>query len=522
MESSASKPRGAAPPLPSWAVGTGQLVAFPTAADAPARSGALPPALEGWTGAEHAGVAEAWRLQVELAAGLPCRDERHIFRDLVGSNDLASHSVHRWYSYKEAYSPRLPVEVVGRLGAGGSGVVADPFAGVATSVLALQHHPQVNRVIGVEYSPFAHFVGQAKLGWSKVPPRKLRDHIDRLRDYPLDPELPVPQLAAFSNAEIFKPSAVTSLVSAHAAIRADDRLSHAERRLLLLGLAAIVEDVSGVMKDGRALRILRGRSRRPKALRPQRGAVANDGVQSSLVNQWLAMVEDLENLAPFRAAAKRRRDAHLRGDARDLGAAARRSRLKGVLDASSVGLCVYSPPYLNCIDYTEVYKLELWLLGFVTDQIGFRDVRLGTLRSHPSIKFDRTEHLVSVEAPVAEAIEHIAETLESELPRPGLGDMARNYFEDMYQVFIEQHRILEPGGHSVCVVANSTFSRRRRDDDGMSEAWRLPLLTDVILARLAQAAGFEHVEVWEARDLVARNVRQGSARESLVIARKAA
>ena len=32
------------------------------------------------------------------------------------------------------------------------------------------------------------------------------------------------------------------------------------------------------------------------------------------------------------------------------------------------------PPYLNCIDYSEVYKLELWLMGFVSDQKRFREV----------------------------------------------------------------------------------------------------------------------------------------------------
>lgn len=52
------------------------------------------------------------------------------------------------------------------------------------------------------------------------------------------------------------------------------------------------------MKDGRALRILRGRSRRPKALTPRRAVVGGGGVEATLVNQWLAMAEDLRVLAP--------------------------------------------------------------------------------------------------------------------------------------------------------------------------------------------------------------------------------
>lgn len=470
--------------------------------------------------ADDADLVTAREMQAKLAEGLACRDERSAFTDLVGSGELAEHPVHRWYSYKEAYSPRLPVDVISRLGAGDTGVVADPFAGVATTALSLQHHPLVERVVGVEYSPFAHFVGRAKLNWSQISPKRIGEHVERLRDYPLNDSLPVPGLAAFTNKEIFKPAAVTGLLSARAAIETDDRVTAAERDFLLLGLAAIVEDISGVMKDGRALRIVRGRNRRMKALTPRRGAVAGGGVQATLVNQWLAMTEDLRTLAPMRPRARARRDLHLKGDARDLARVAHRGHRQHPLADSSVGLCAYSPPYLNCIDYTEVYKLELWLLGFVTNQNEFREVRLGTLRSHPSIRFEQRDQLTEIDAPVAEAVEHIADVLDRRLPRPGLGQMARNYFEDMYLALLEQHRVLEAGGHAVCVVANSTFSRRRSGEDGREELWRLPLLTDVLIARLAEAAGFEHVEVWEARDLRPRNVRSGSARESLVVARK--
>lgn len=466
-------------------------------------------------------VQEACDAQRDLATGLTCRDERAAFSKLVGSLELAQHPVHRWYPYKEAYSPRLPLEILGRLGAGQARVVADPFAGVATTALSLQHHPLVDRVVGVEYSPFAHFVGRAKLRWSHLTPERVVDHIRRLRNFTVDPSLPVPELTAFSNEDIFDPGAVSALLSARVGIEADPRLTAAERDFFLLGLAAIVEDASKAMKDGRALRILHGRSRRRKALTPRDGAVSTGGIQALLVNQWLAMAEDLRVLAPMKARARGRRDLHLKGDARDLAAVDRRGHRHHPLSAESVGLCAYSPPYLNCIDYTEVYKLELWLLGFVGDSTEFRNIRLGTLRSHPSVRFAQQAVLANVQADVVGVVDRIARVLDEQLPRPGLGEMAGNYFEDMYRVLAEQHRILEPGGHAVCVVANSTFARRERVDGEYRETWRLPVLTDVLIGRLAEAAGFAHVELWEARDLRPRNVRSGAARESLVVARKA-
>lgn len=508
--------------LPPWARATAEVLPFPSPASAPARGHARP---LGWKQAVRQASGEPDVLATlaalgDLASGLACRNERPTFGDLVGSNELAQHPVHRWYSYKEAFSPRLPLEVVARTGTGTSGIVADPFAGVATTALALQHHPDVARVVGVEYSPFAHFAGRAKLLWSKTSGDRLRTAARRLGQYRVDPKAKAPELAAFSNEEIFQPAVVAQLVSARDAIVGDVELGDIERTLLLLGLAAVIEDVSGVAKDGRALRILRDRARQPKALHPKRGAAIGGGVREVLVNQWLAMAEDVDALADLRASAARRTDRHLRGDARDLATVDRRGLRQHPLSDRSVGLAVFSPPYLNCIDYTEVYKLELWLMGFVGDQREFRNVRLGTLRSHPSVKFPERGYFDDVTHPAVEAVKSMESLLEARLPRPGLGVMLRGYFEDMLQVMREQYRVLEPGGHAVCVVANSTFSSRKRDADGWAEEWRLPVLTDVLIARLAELAGFGHVEVWEARDLRPRNVRAGAAREALVVARK--
>jgi hypothetical protein len=64
--------------------------------------------------------------------------------------------------------------------------------------------------------------------------------------------------------------------------------------------------------------------------------------------------------------------------------------------------------------------------------------------------------------------------------------VVRQYFEDMFEVWREQLRILDSGATAVCVVANSTFSRRDVDSRGVRrERWRLPILTDVVLAHLA-------------------------------------
>ncbi len=459
----------------------------------------------------------------ELATGLLlCPDP--VLAPLVSPAENVAVPVHRWYSYKEAFSHRLPREIITRLGSGDSGLVADVFGGVATTALALQRDPRVGRVVSLEYSPFAHFVGATKLRWPELEPARLRARMKRLLDYDLVVNLEPPQLAAFHNPEIFDTATRTSLLSARRAI-SHTRISQTERDFFLVGLAAVVEDVSGAIKDGRALRILRARRREAtNVLRPLNSPVnGGDPVRTALANQLTAMIEDLEHLehlAPERGDVDASRAEHIRGDARELDTV-RDAQQRLAFQPESVGLFLYSPPYPNAIDYSEIYKLELWLLEFVRSAEQFRQLRLGTLRSHPSIEFPERGYLATISgSAVAEATEAIGSFVERNHPRAETGRMIRNYFDDMYRALQQQHRALEPGGHVVCVVANSTFSHRMKYGAEVEEYWRLPLLTDVLLARLGEAAGFVEPEIWKARDLQPRNVREGAARESLVVLRK--
>jgi hypothetical protein len=275
------------------------------------------------------------------------------------------------------------------------------------------------------------------------------------------------------------------------------------------------------MKDGRALRIKRGRTRRPSSLAKGRPAADYSGeVQRALVGQWGSMIEDLEVLRPLRGLAEAKPVHHLLGDARHLGRLALPGGGSAFPDAWA-SLSLFSPPYLNFIDYTELYKLELWLMEFVQDQESFRQTRLGTLRSHPSVRFPSRSYFQDQDGQVIDLIRGITSWMSDHAARAEVGPIIAQYFEDMFQVLREQARIVAPDGVAVCVVANSTFSRRTMGENGVrEELWRLPLLTDVILGQLGKLAGFSDVEVRQARNLRPKNVRGGTARESLVVFRK--
>src|SRR5438105_3373442 len=225
-----------------------------------------------------------------LARGIKTVDEQDTFGSLVAGIENEFAPIHRWFPYKEAFSPRLPVEIYSRLGSGTADHVADVFAGVGTTALSLMPNPRIGRVTGIEYSPLAHLVGATKLSWPTLEPRRLRRAAAKLIAFPIDRSVTIPSLNAFHNPQIFDPDITAALVSAREAIR-QLPLDALERTFFLTGLAAIVEDVSHAMKDGRALRILRGRQRRRIGLVP-REAIRWRGspVHDALAAQWTAMI----------------------------------------------------------------------------------------------------------------------------------------------------------------------------------------------------------------------------------------
>lgn len=465
------------------------------------------------------------RETARLAGTVRLTDRCEHFSALVGSRELRGSPVHRWFSYKEGYSPGLLGAVIATLGVSHSNLrIADTFGGVATTALAGRAHPQVAEVRSLEYSPWTRFAGATKLTWPTLEPSRLRALLPSALDYELDPTVPIPELAAFSNARMFHHQRVRSLLSARKHLRALPGATSAERDFFLLGLGAIIEDVSYAMKDGRALRIKGARKRRSASLadHPRPALRATGRVRQALVGQWTAMLDDLDALAGQRARVVATPAVHLTGDARALDTVRMPDGRRPAFPDGWATLTCFSPPYLNCIDYTELYKLELWFMEYIASREQFRETRLGTLRSHPSVKFPRRDSFAGHEDhAVVKLVIELSEWLTKHGARRDVGPVVRTYFEDMLDVWRGQYRLLEDGGVAVCVVANSTFSRRTRGADGtLTESWRVPLLTDVLLAHLAELAGFRRAELWTARMLRPRNVRGGTAREALVVAYK--
>jgi DNA modification methylase len=411
-----------------------------------------------------------------------------------GNEDLG---VHRWYNLKEAYSACLPLWMVDWMRSHydhSPRLLLDPFIGGGTTGVTLAG--QGIRVVGVERNPFIEFVARAKALAPIMDPQCLESAINHLR-----PNLGnrtyyrFPKLTTFHNRRYFRRVDVQTLLAATRAIRAEVGCD-AARNLLLLGVAAAITDVANLYKDGRALRY-EVKGNRPTA-------------SEAIANRWERILTDLR-LMPSVI------DAVLEPSFDIYGGTATNLRLLVSADGSPRAIAdatydtiLYSPPYLNNFDYSEVYKLELWLMGYITDNEEWRALRKSTIRSHPSVSTPPTSYMQD-DSRLKDVSEHLEGMANSRCLAKETASSRRRmilgYFDDMYLAFTEQWRVLRPGGVLAYVVANSRHHY-------------LPIATDVILGEMARSLGFEPLDLVVLSKRNGRTRQKSFLRESAVFLRK--
>ena len=191
----------------------------------------------------------------------------------------------------------------------------------------------------------------------------------------------------------------------------------------------------------------------------------------------------------------------------------RRPTSVGVLP-NSIDLILTSPPYPNNIDYSEVYKLELWLLGFITDSQSFLNLRKSTFRSHPTCESEAALPTGFLEASTRGNWGRILSGLISRSNAAGQMWRSRvitGYFADLWTSIVEHFEVLRPGGYDVIVVGNSLH--------GSAGAPCL-IPTDLVVAMMGLSLGFECNKVHVARPLKRRLSGNHFLRESVIILRQ--
>jgi len=190
-----------------------------------------------------------------------------------------------------------------------------------------------------------------------------------------------------------------------------------------------------------------------------------------------------------------------------------RAPSKHRIPPNSVDILLTSPPYPNNIDYTEVYKLELWLLGFISDADEFLKLRKGTFRSHPtaaapnpSDEFSDELKKGTLKALLGPIIRRTRSSSERYRHRLIVG-----YASDLWSTLREHYALLKKEGICVMVLGNSLHGGKH-----------LPYLipSDLLVSAIGERTGYKVRKVAIARNFRRRLSGNHFLRESVIILEK--
>lgn len=409
--------------------------------------------------------------------------------------------IHRWFHFKEGFSADLfrALGINADILDSQDSIFIDPFCGCGTTLLAgdLECQWQAHR-IGFEINPFLAFVAATKANWRDFDPDDLTQTAENILSVPLCNDfshMDRPELSTFHRSELIDPGRLSELLDS---VQRIQLLNIPERDLLLLGVAATIERVSFYRKDGRALRILRS----PKHLYERNSRT----VTESLRQIWSLFASDLRALSGGHLRRPAGRATILQDDGRLMP----HTGTLGV-GQGDVDLMLYSPPYLNHIDYTEVYKAELWLLGFVRTRQQMLSLRKQTFRSHASVRVDHANPNLSDNLARAVDAATKAIIISKDSWHQNFGRLCLAYLADMQSALHRQYALLRPGSQSICIVANSAHGSKQS---------RIPVATDLFVASLAETVGFHVEQILIARQLRRRDHLNRFLRESAIVLRR--
>jgi hypothetical protein len=357
---------------------------------------------------------------------------------------------HRWYHVKEGFSPALVEHAIDAEGIAPGELLLDPFSGSGTSALA--GVGRALRVEGFEVNPFLWSVSTAKVSSPRAKDlRAAASRVLRATQHPL--ESPLEGYSTFTtgnpwNRWLFPLSVIRAFEAGRQKALGESR---GARSLLKLALIGAAMDCCNATRDGKCLRYRSGWARRQLKPESFRDRFEERIEQIAIDTETTPLSSHLAHI--------------IKGDARKL---VMRSGRK-------FRLCVTSPPYLNSFDYSDVYRPELFLGGFVTTTDQLMKVRLKTLRSHVQANW-KAPTKDQFGTLYQECMRELKEQ-ERDLWSARLPFMVQAYFEDMETVLRGLRTRAAKVASLWLVVSTSAYAG-------------VEVPVDLILAEIGQRAGW--------------------------------
>ena len=396
---------------------------------------------------------------------------------------------HRWYEFKEGFGASLVERAIVETRKSCEReilTVVDPFSGSGTTpLMALQ---KKCNVIGLEVNPFMNFVGKTKCKESKESKVVYLKELDWLMNQrPLEVPSFLENISTFSEKEnrdkwLFNKSVLRAFEALKQYI---EKIEHKD--FFFLALISAVMQCSNAKKDGKCLRY----KKNWKEIN-----YSSNMLREFFFQNALDVIEDLEE------------EPLLFGERKFFLGDSRTNMCK--VEKECADLIVFSPPYLNSFDYSDIYRPELFLAEYVTDNIELREIRKNTLRSHVQYKWKM--HDKSDSTWVQKIVVEI-DNRKDYLWNKNILSIVDDYFCDMEKILRESYRIASKGAQLWFIVSTSAYAG-------------IEIPVDLLLADIATKQGWILKSVNALRSLrtssqcVDKNKKKIKLRESLVMCKK--
>lgn len=377
-------------------------------------------------------------------------NENATYNSLLNYSDDLSTSRQRWYRYKEGYSLELVKKIIREYNNNQKGTILDPFLGSGSTLLAANEMGL--KGIGFEVNPFSYYLANAKL--KNYSAKFCAEFENIIKDITIEKKLPnaeykLPNLSI--SKKVFNSNVEKIMMSVKKYIL-DLDINEDMKSLLLIGWISNIEGLSNYRKAGNGLK-------KRKYVKPR--TITDEDVYYSLNKTYMSILSDIK-INNTKYKSKIYNETSL--------------SFSEKIKKESISGIIFSPPYANCFDYVEIYKLELWFGDFVHSYEELKKLRKQSIRSNLNSNLNSSD---AGEEIVSEILkEQLDKIKDIKLWNKRIPEMLKLYYQDMFNVIRNSYEVLENKGFCAIVVGNSAYGG-------------VIFPTDLILAEYADYIGFK-------------------------------
>lgn len=395
----------------------------------------------------------------------------------VNFRESLSVPIHRWYGYKEGFSPSFVHEFIQTFSSGKDVVVFDPFGGVGTT--ALEANIMGHNAYLMDVNPLGLFASGVKTHkYSKEELNSVQKDLNEFsgtEDFNITISIPNTTIPGY-----FDPLTWDSVLKMKSyAARLKNSLS---RDLFNLSILSLIDEISTHHKNGNGVK------KKAKIPAPLNEIELRDKICDK-ISLFIVDASSINRLGSTSIIAQ--------------------SNLIPYTLPEKVDIVLTSPPYANCFDYSKVYLTELWLGGFFNEKADQTAFRENSVISHVHYKWNR-QYKSSASDILNECAIPLLEP--QKLWSNNIIPMLKGYFSDMSQSLTNLSLNLNDGATVGIVVGNSVYGG-------------VVIATDLLLTSIAEQIGFKCKEIKVYRKVIASSQQMAIlstkdkelVRESLII-----